>query len=46
MAEKYVEFLRQIAAMNKTTEANVSKSLWDTWVEIVAKKIESIIDSK
>tara|TARA_R100000664_G_scaffold33717_2_gene51698 strand:- start:408 stop:1607 length:1200 start_codon:yes stop_codon:yes gene_type:complete len=39
MAEKYVEFLRQIAAMNKTTEANVSKSLWDTWVEIVAKKI-------
>tara|TARA_R110000824_G_scaffold270827_1_gene459273 strand:- start:163 stop:1131 length:969 start_codon:yes stop_codon:yes gene_type:complete len=39
LAQKYVEFLKQIADMNSTTEANISKSLWDTWVEIVAKKI-------
>lgn len=39
LAKRYVEFLQQIATMNQTTEANISRSLWDTWVEIVAKKI-------
>ena len=39
LAGKYVDFLKQIATMNQTTESNISRALWDTWVELVAKKI-------
>jgi hypothetical protein len=39
LAEDYVKFLKEIARMTKSTEARVSQQLWDSWVEIVAKKI-------
>jgi hypothetical protein len=37
LAEKYVEFLKHIAKMTQT--ADISRQLWDSWVEMVAKKI-------
>ena len=39
LAEKYVEFLKTIATLTKTTEAKISQQLWDSWVELVALKI-------
>ena len=39
LAKNYVEFLKTIAQLTKSTEARISQQLWDTWVEIVAKKI-------
>jgi len=37
LAEKYVEFLKAIAELTNTTE--ISRQLWDSWVELVALKI-------
>ena len=37
LAERYVEFLKQIAELTQT--ADISRQLWDSWVEMVAKKI-------
>jgi len=37
LAERYVEFLRQIA--KETDASDISRKLWDSWVELVAKKI-------
>lgn len=39
LAQKYVEFLKHIAEMTKSTEAKVSQQLWDSWVELVSMKI-------
>ena len=39
LAQKYVQFLKHIAEMTGTTEASVSKQLWNSWVELVALKI-------
>jgi len=39
LAEKYIEFLKTIAALTKTTEAKISQQLWDSWVELVTLKI-------
>ena len=44
LAEKYVEFLRQIA--KETDAKNISQKLWDSWVELVAKKINIKDDIK
>tara|TARA_Y100000034_G_scaffold115794_1_gene153396 strand:+ start:278 stop:1336 length:1059 start_codon:yes stop_codon:yes gene_type:complete len=39
LAEKYVEFLKEVAKLTKSTGANVSQQLWDSWVELVSIKI-------
>jgi len=44
LAEKYVEFLRQIA--KETDAKDISQKLWDSWVELVAKKINIKDDIK
>ena len=37
LAQEYVQFLQQIAKMTETND--ISRKLWDSWVELVAKKI-------
>ena len=44
LAEEYLEFLRQIA--KETDAKNISQKLWDSWVELVAKKINIKDDLK
>tara|TARA_R100000008_G_C3581117_1_gene168591 strand:+ start:153 stop:1283 length:1131 start_codon:yes stop_codon:yes gene_type:complete len=44
LAQKYVEFLRQIA--KETGADDISRKLWDSWVELVAKKINIKDDLK
>jgi len=44
LAKKYVEFLRQIA--EETDAVDISRKLWDSWVELVAKKINIKDDLK
>ena len=39
LAKEYVEFLKQIAKLTGSTEASISRKLWDSWVELVALKI-------
>jgi hypothetical protein len=39
LAKQYVEFLKQIAKLTGSTEASISRKLWDSWVELVAIKI-------
>ena len=39
LAKKYIEFLKQIANLTKSSEAGVSQKLWDSWVELVSMKI-------
>ena len=46
LAEKYVDFLRQIAKLTGSTEAKISQQLWDSWVELVAMKINKTGDLK
>ena len=46
LAEKYVEFLKHIAEMTKSSEAKISQQLWDSWCELVALKINKAGDIK
>ena len=46
LAEKYVDFLKQIAKLTKSTEARISQQLWDSWVELVALKVNKKGDIK
>ena len=39
LAKEYVQFLKQIAKLTGSTEASISRKLWDSWVELVALKI-------
>ena len=39
LAKEYVEFLKQIAKLTGSTDASISRKLWDSWVELVAIKI-------
>lgn len=39
LASNYVKFLKEIARMTETSEAQLSKQLWDSWVELVSLKI-------
>ena len=42
LAEKYVEFLQEIAKQTKA--ADISRKLWDSWVEMVALKSNAADD--
>lgn len=46
LAEKYVQFLKHIAELTKSTEAKISQQLWDSWCELVALKINKAGDIK
>tara|TARA_R100000664_G_scaffold10261_1_gene16956 strand:+ start:431 stop:1489 length:1059 start_codon:yes stop_codon:yes gene_type:complete len=39
LAKNYIEFLKQIAKLTNSTDAKISQQLWDSWVELVALKI-------
>lgn len=39
LAKGYIEFLKQIAKVTGSTDASISRKLWDSWVELVAMKI-------
>lgn len=39
LAERYVQFLKEIAKLTGSTEAKISQQLWDSWVELVSLKI-------
>lgn len=39
LAERYVDFLKEIANLTRSTEAKISQQLWDSWVELVSLKI-------
>jgi len=39
LAKQYVDFLKQIASLTGSTDASISRKLWDSWVELVAIKI-------
>jgi hypothetical protein len=39
LAEGYVAFLKEIAKLTNTSEAKMSQQLWDSWVELVALKM-------
>lgn len=42
LAKKYIEFLQEIAKQTKT--ADISRKLWDSWVEMVALKSNAADD--
>jgi len=44
LAEKYIEFLKQIANVTKSSELEISQQLWDSWVELVSLKINKTGD--
>ena len=44
LAKDYVEFLRRIAELTKSSEAGISQILWDSWVELVSLKINQASD--
>ena len=46
LAEKYVQFLKHIAELTKSSEAQISQKLWDSWCELVALKINKTGDIK
>ena len=39
LAKNYVDFLKEIAKLTRSTEAKISQQLWDSWVELVSLKI-------
>lgn len=44
LAKDYVDFLQKIAEITKSGEGGISQMLWDSWVELVALKINQSDD--